>query len=461
MGDFITGYVGSKSDQIEQYAELNSGGDHPLIERIDFDRVMARLDESGQTYMAMAIRNDDPLVIQNLVVGKGIDGAYQRPMIFTYTMTEAFYQTYLNTGSLEGFEGTVHRVYLDPDQIRQNENVANMALSSTTTTNCPDQSSLGGKDEDPNTAPDTNPDTGGGGTSGAGCTYEMQTVIEEVEEYVTTNEEVDGQMWLTTTIVYSTKEVDKMVMTCDDDWASLSTADTNCDNPDDGEVPIVDQVLLDSSFVSNSKLMCIWNKLTGTAGFQNKLKAFDGDMSLWNIQFSAQGFLDPANGFKPSSNAITRDNYNPNDNLTQVIINTNSDKMERPILDIARTLLHEAIHAEIYRQVKSSGGLDALTENNFPGLFDYYSRYGKGKFQHQLMAKHYIDFIAENLGAFDNYSQNEEVYTAMAWQGLRGYSMGKENIFYVAFDELSDEVKIEYDQLVNEYLRNNKNDSCN
>ena len=161
-------------------------------------------------------------------------------MIFTYTMTEAFYQTYLSTGSLEGFEGTVHRVYLDPDQIRKNENVANMALSSTTTTNCPDQSSLGGKDEDPNTAPDTNPDTGGGGTSGAGCTYEMQTVIEEVEEYVTTYEEVDGQMWLTTTIVYSTKEVDKMVMTCDDDWASLSSSDNNCTNPEDGEIPIND-----------------------------------------------------------------------------------------------------------------------------------------------------------------------------------------------------------------------------
>ena len=240
LGDFITGYVGNKKDKIENYAELNSGGIHPLIERIDFDRVMARLDESGQTYMAMSIRNDDPLVIQNLVVGKGIDGNYQKPMIFTYTMTEAFYQTYLSTGSLEGFEGTVHRVYLDPDQIRKNENVANMALSSTTTTNCPDQSRLGGRDQDPNTSPDENPNPGGGGgSSGAGCSYELQTVIEELEEYVTYYEEVDGQMWLTTTIVYSTKEVDKMVMTCDDDWASLSSSDNNCTNPEDGEVPVL------------------------------------------------------------------------------------------------------------------------------------------------------------------------------------------------------------------------------
>lgn len=146
--------------------------------------------------------------------------------------------------------------------------------------------------------------------------------------------------------------------------------------------------------------------------------------------------------------------------MTRVILNTNTDKMERPILDIARTLLHEAIHAKIFREVKSVGGLEGLTDKNFPGLFDYYSRYGEGKFQHQLMAQHYIDFIAENLGAFDNYQQNDKVYIALAWQGLRGYSTGTENVFYVAFDELPDELKIEYDQVVKDYLKNNKDDNC-
>ena len=241
LGDFITGYVGNKKDKIENYAELNSGGIHPLIERIDFDRVMARLDESGQTYMAMSIRNDDPLVIQNLVVGKGIDGNYQKPMIFTYTMTEAFYQTYLSTGSLEGFEGTVHRVYLDPDQIRQNENVANLAMNSSGSTSCEDQSGLGSRDQDPNTSPDENPNPGGGGgSSGAGCSYELQTVTEIVYEFHCWQTTENG---LPTTICESLpieKEFDKMVMTCDDDWASLSSSDNNCTNPEDGEIPIND-----------------------------------------------------------------------------------------------------------------------------------------------------------------------------------------------------------------------------
>jgi murein DD-endopeptidase MepM/ murein hydrolase activator NlpD len=235
LSSFLTRYVGNKVDRIEPKNELNAGGVDPIIERVDFERVMARLDVSGQTYMSMLIRNDQPHIIQNLVVGKGAEGEYQRPMIFTYTMSDAFYQTYLQTGLLEGFEGTIDRVYLDSDQIRQNDNMANMALSTATNTSCSDSAGLGGEDQ-----PDF-PDTGGGGYSPTtGCRYEVVVTIERVYTGRMISCEGDDYMTTECEAEYYDLAVSRTEMVCDDDFNLLSTADANCGNPDDGEIPIND-----------------------------------------------------------------------------------------------------------------------------------------------------------------------------------------------------------------------------
>jgi len=58
-----------------------------------------------------------------------------------------------------------------------------------------------------------------------------------------------------------------------------------------------------------------------------------------------------------------------------------------------------------------------LSEDNFPGLFDYYRRYGLDDMQYQLMAAHYVEILAEILAEFDNNLLTIDEYEALTWQG--------------------------------------------
>jgi hypothetical protein len=109
LGNVLAPYLGRVSRNNENKPEVN-GGYNSLVDRINFKHILARMDSTGQTYMSMSILNDDPHVIQNLVIGKDVSGKYLNPMIFTYTMSEDFYAQYQETLSLEGFKGNFERV---------------------------------------------------------------------------------------------------------------------------------------------------------------------------------------------------------------------------------------------------------------------------------------------------------------------------------------------------------------
>ncbi len=186
------------------------------------------------------------------------------------------------------------------------------------------------------------------------------------------------------------------------------------------------KIILDPSFQNNPCLKGVYTNLGGSTTFQKYLKAFDGKFSVANLKLSVGvdlNFLDV--------NALT---YQPVNYLIQIKFNPN--KLKRPSLDIARTFIHELIHAEIYRKLLSVAGepnipwtVDFINslKNNFPGLYDYYSRYILNvpanqqitDEQHELMAAHYRHIIIQTMKDFDN-TQNDAVYTALSWTGLMG-----------------------------------------
>ncbi|AUC86329.1 hypothetical protein CW731_14050 [Polaribacter sp. ALD11] len=95
-------------------------------------------------------------------------------------------------------------------------------------------------------------------------------------------------------------------------------------------------------------------------------------------------------------------------------------------LSIARTIIHEAIHAYILSYVDSNvSGF----KKTFPELWNELvnKKYGNpnngtawNKYQHEEMARNYIATISNALSVWDSNSNTSQYYTDLAWGGLYG-----------------------------------------
>ncbi|HHC80877.1 MAG TPA: hypothetical protein ENK46_13405 [Flavobacteriia bacterium] len=103
-------------------------------------------------------------------------------------------------------------------------------------------------------------------------------------------------------------------------------------------------------------------------------------------------------------------------------------------------------------------------KNNFPGLFDYYTRYEwntstPNNSQHQAIATHYREILARILQEFDtgvavpNSQQPEQLYMDLAWEGLR-----YPNIH--TWSSLPQAEKDRINNVITNYINNNKNETC-
>lgn len=135
------------------------------------------------------------------------------------------------------------------------------------------------------------------------------------------------------------------------------------------------------------------------------IQKFDGEFSVANLKFSLDSGLPSITNGQTST---------LNSSYVEISLNQNT-LADRTNLGVARTLIHETIHAEMYRKLKSMGfNLDI---NDFPGIYDYYRRY-ELNWQHEQMAAHYVEVIGEMLQEFDNYSNSYQYYEDFAWAGL-------------------------------------------
>ncbi len=218
------------------------------------------------------------------------------------------------------------------------------------------------------------------------------------------------------------------------------------------EVPII--VITDASFSNNPCLASVFAKLGGSATFQKYLRNFDGSFSVANLKLSASSTL---------GNNVNAETTSPINYL--ININFNENNLNRPALSIARTFIHEMIHAEIYRKLLSVAGQPQIQfntnqlnqlRNDYPGLYDYYMRYefniapgqNPSDAQHEAMATHYRSIIIQTLKQFDNTLTNE-TYEALAWEGLKNT---------VAWKKLSTEKQNNISSTISNF--NSKNSNC-
>jgi hypothetical protein len=141
-----------------------------------------------------------------------------------------------------------------------------------------------------------------------------------------------------------------------------------------------------------------------------------------NINWILQNFND---GDKPSEFDLKLQMSSTLGNLTNAstvksgntfYIKINSNRIPyRTSLSIARTIIHEGIHARL-REFASRNGSNAIS---FPGVYNYFREYGKN-WDHQQMADYYRKTIAEGLQQYDNNQNSPEFYMDLAWEGLAG-----------------------------------------
>lgn len=169
-----------------------------------------------------------------------------------------------------------------------------------------------------------------------------------------------------------------------------------------GDADLVYRIIKDSTFKNNPCLNNVYIQLGNAPTFQNYLDNFDSNFSVANLKLAS------SNTLADNTNAETSapENY-------LITITFNENKLNRPALSIARTFMHELIHAEIYRKLLGSANQPNLNysnyteeqwrnyvitlRNNYPRLYDYYLRWlwnvpagqNPSSAQHELMAQHY------------------------------------------------------------------------
>ncbi|WP_157603714.1 hypothetical protein [Polaribacter atrinae] len=186
-----------------------------------------------------------------------------------------------------------------------------------------------------------------------------------------------------------------------------------------------EQVFIDDSFKDNSCLKSVYDKMGKATKFKEYLQNFEPEFSVAHLRFSSSTSL-PSN-----TNAETSA---PQNYLISITFNENN--LARPRLSIARTMIHEIIHAEIFRKLLSVAQHPSIQldqnqiiqlKNDYPGLYDYYMRWKwnlpQGQTpsspQHESMAQHYRGIIKQALKNFDS-TQSEQTYNALSWVGLMG-----------------------------------------
>lgn len=199
--------------------------------------------------------------------------------------------------------------------------------------------------------------------------------------------------------------------------------------------------------------MGVYSQAGETEAYNEILSNFDEEFSVAHLKLSASDTL------RDLSNAIT---IPPNNYIIEVVFNTNN--LNRPSLDVARTLIHELIHAEMFRKLMSliqEPNLDNVTRQeltnllsngDFPGIYDYYRRYTTN-WSHQQMANHYRQTIADMLQEFDNYKHPYDFYMDLAWEGLMYSDIS-------IWNNKSASEKTRIKNVILGYIANNKYQGC-
>lgn len=190
---------------------------------------------------------------------------------------------------------------------------------------------------------------------------------------------------------------------------------------------------------------CAFELLVETNGylFQETIASFGVEGSPYDLEF-IHGSCGSNGG-----EACTDPSYLDSHNTLVIKIDDNT----LSVLEMAANLLHEGIHAEIFRYVHENGGV--VDPNDRINLYNHYRDLmveagvydaNMAQAQHQHMADMYIYPIANAIKELDGHRFPVEKYLPFAWSGLEPYGWDgyyNENLEFVVFNDDNIETKID------------------
>ncbi len=179
------------------------------------------------------------------------------------------------------------------------------------------------------------------------------------------------------------------------------------------------------------KADCVYKKMEKNSVLSKTMEKFMGEKTPVHLILDQKSNLRVKDNDPGSPLVNGKTEYGTSFYIT-ILLNTEQAN-NRPSLAVARTILHEAIHAEIYRKIKTRAPLvyNATTKTwnlsngsraDFPTLFDSYDEDPKNP-DHNYMAGYYRSGIETGLKEYAKAigeKHSDQFYKDMAWSGLFG-----------------------------------------
>ncbi|WP_443939818.1 hypothetical protein [Pedobacter sp. MW01-1-1] len=184
-----------------------------------------------------------------------------------------------------------------------------------------------------------------------------------------------------------------------------------------GSTSALRDTTMEADFYENLKAMCALSKLMNNDFYKRTLNNFIGSDKPIDLTFRL-GYIAQDPGYVTTGNTVPNPRSWSATNIDLTIASNLIDSL--PSISVALTLLHEGMHAEIYRKLLSIHGPNNLNAQNFPSLFNLWirSREWEGV-SHEFMANYYVNTIANALKEYDNSKFDIEYYKSYAWSGLK------------------------------------------
>ena len=260
---------------------------------------------------------------------------------------------------------------------------------------------------------------GGSSSGGAGGSYRRQTTYHYTDWYRRV-----GNSWQYTHTKYNGRST-KWVYVRNNSGGYTSHNVYTHHGPNRG--PNIEPARIINNFTGKARCL---NKLLsekGTDYVKNILEKFKGE-SEFDIKLVSKDKVTSVdeNGNVIEVNGTTS---SPVNNWMTISIST-SKVNQHSALDAARTILHEYIHADIYRKL--------LTKYPTAGELDFRTTYQAYESQHEAMGALYISSMRDALKHFhknvltDDYNKyttyweeepSDDFYEALAWRGLKEHDV--------------------------------------